>query len=140
MEGQCSMTTDPRVELHNRIEIIESGYEFMLAYAAQGHESDKDAGQEQDIRKYLNDIDKALDDLGALSTKVAEESNADSVNNYRTFLEALDSDAKKAQGVVRLVLAQSAISSLLIDNLNASSHLRALLTDMFVIDEAFKRL
>ena len=27
---------DPRAELDRRIEAIESGYEFMLAYAAQG--------------------------------------------------------------------------------------------------------
>ena len=33
------------------------------------------------------------------------------------------------------MLAQPAISSQLIDNLNASSHLRALLTDLFLISE-----
>jgi hypothetical protein len=31
------------------------------------------------------------------------------------------------------------ISSPLVDNLNASIHLRALLTDIFLIDEALKR-
>ena len=34
---------------------------------------------------------------------------------------------------IELVLAQPAISSQLIDNLNASMHLRALLTDLFLI-------
>jgi hypothetical protein len=33
------------------------------------------------------------------------------------------------------VLAQPGISSQLVDNLNASIHLRALLTDLFLIDE-----
>jgi hypothetical protein len=33
-------------------------------------------------------------------------------------------------------LAQRAIGSQLVDNLNASIHLRALLTDLFLIDEA----
>jgi hypothetical protein len=37
-----------------------------------------------------------------------------------------------------LVLAQPAISSQLVDNLNASIHLRALLTDLFLIDEIAK--
>jgi len=37
------------------------------------------------------------------------------------------------------VLAQSSISSQLIDNLNASIHLRALLTDLFLISEVVKR-
>jgi hypothetical protein len=39
---------------------------------------------------------------------------------------------------MEMVLAQPAISSQLIDNLNASIHLRALLTDLFLIDEILK--
>jgi hypothetical protein len=39
---------------------------------------------------------------------------------------------------LKLVLAQPAISSQLIDNLNASIHLRALLTDLFLLDEILK--
>jgi hypothetical protein len=37
------------------------------------------------------------------------------------------------------VLAQPAISSQLVDNLNASIHVRALLTDLFLLDEALKK-
>ena len=37
-----------------------------------------------------------------------------------------------------MVLAQKWISSQLVDNLNASIHLRTLLTDIFLIDEALK--
>ena len=47
-------------------------------------------------------------------------------------------DAQKALGLIRLVMAKPDVSSLLIDNVNASIHLRALLTDLFIIDEAFK--
>jgi hypothetical protein len=36
------------------------------------------------------------------------------------------------------VLAQPSISSQLIDNLNASIHLRALLTDLFLVEEILK--
>ncbi len=36
---------------------------------------------------------------------------------------------------MRLVAAQPSISSQLIDNLNANVHLRALLTDLFLVDE-----
>jgi hypothetical protein len=39
---------------------------------------------------------------------------------------------------MELVLAQPSISSQLIDNLNASIHLRALLTDLFLLDEVAK--
>ena len=41
---------------------------------------------------------------------------------------------------IDLVLAQRAISSQIVDNLNASIHLRALLTDLFLIDEILKGL
>ncbi len=39
---------------------------------------------------------------------------------------------------LQLVLAQPSISSQLIDNLNASIHLRAVLTDLFLLDEVLK--
>jgi hypothetical protein len=44
-------------------------------------------------------------------------------------------DAQSSLAAIELVLAQPAISSQLIDNLNASLHLRALLTDLFLITE-----
>ncbi len=47
-------------------------------------------------------------------------------------------DAQDSLAAVELVLAQPAIGSQLIDNLNASIHLRALLTDLFLIDEILK--
>ena len=50
----------------------------------------------------------------------------------------LDRDAKDSLAAIELVLAQRSISSQLIDNLNASIHLRALLTDLFLIDEILK--
>ena len=50
----------------------------------------------------------------------------------------LDRDARSALAAVRLVMAQPSISSQLIDNLNASIHVRALLTDLFLIDEILK--
>ena len=54
----------------------------------------------------------------------------------RVFLDAVRRDAAVAQGAIGLVLDRAAIGSLLVDNLNASIHLRALLTDLFLIDQA----
>jgi hypothetical protein len=54
------------------------------------------------------------------------------------FFSAVDTDARVALAAIRLVLAREDISSQLIDNLNASIHLRALLTDLFVVDEVLK--
>ena len=116
------------------IEAIESGYEFMLAYAAQGLERDPAGGGSQ-VRQYLENMNTALEGLGESAEHMAKESG---LTDYQAFLETMRVDAKKAQAGIRLVLARSAISSQLIDNLNASIHLRTLLTDLFLIDEALK--
>jgi len=50
----------------------------------------------------------------------------------------LDRDANDSLAAIEMVRAQPVISSQVIDNLNASIHLRALLTDLFLIDETFK--
>ena len=50
----------------------------------------------------------------------------------------LERDASDSLASIQLVLAQATISSQLIDNLNASIHLRALLTDLFLVDEILK--
>src|SRR5260370_7234075 len=54
---------------------------------------------------------------------------------YQAFFAVLDRDAHDSLAAVELVLAQPTISSQLIDNLNASIHLRALLTDLFPLSE-----
>jgi hypothetical protein len=53
-------------------------------------------------------------------------------------MSVIERDARDAQAAVQIVLAQPDISSQLVDNLNASIHLRALLTDLFLIDEVLK--
>ena len=115
------------------IEAIESGYELMLAYAAQGIEGDD--GPDSQIRHALKEMNDALGNLGESAARIAKERG---LVDYRDFLDAMDVDAQKAQAGINLVLGKSAISSQLIDNLNASIHLRALLTDLFLIDEALK--
>ena len=109
-------------ELAEHCNVIEECYEFMLAYAAQG------VADGTEIRDYLS---RAAQSLSGLSAIAREELDS-------TFLAVLDRDAADALAAVELVLAQSAISSQLIDNLNASIHLRALLTDLFLIDEVLK--
>ena len=54
------------------------------------------------------------------------------------IIAVLEKDALDSLASIHLVLAQATISSQLIDNLNASIHLRALLTDVFLIDEILK--
>jgi hypothetical protein len=66
------------------------------------------------------------------------ESSAAAATAAADFLAAVDTDARVAHGAISLVLSRPAISSLLVDNLNASIHVRAVLTDLFLVDQALK--
>jgi alkylation response protein AidB-like acyl-CoA dehydrogenase len=131
-------SVDSRGELDQRIEAVETGYEFMLAYAAQGRDSDKGAAAGRNIREFLQKMETALEGLGAVVVACAKRADPGLANSCAAFFAAVDTDAKTAQAAIRLVLARSDISSQLVDNLNASIHLRALLTDLFVVDEGLK--
>ena len=127
-----------RAELNSRCNAIEECYEFMLAYAAQGLDSDVGTGGGSQIRTFLRRSDEALTDLAGFLNRFVEQLSVESAPPFTAFMTVLDRDARDAQAAVRLVLAQPVISSQLVDNLNASIHLRALLTDLFLIDEALK--
>jgi hypothetical protein len=130
---------EPVADLSRRIAAIEEGYEYMLAYAAQGRHTDQGAQSSPSIRDFLQNMDVALEGLGPVARAAIASRNPELERAAEAFLSAIEQDAGKAQGALRLVLAQPGISSQLIDNLNASIHLRALLTDLFVTDEALKR-
>jgi len=121
-------------ELSRRLEAIESGYEFLLAYAAQGRTDD--AGSP--VRQHLTGMHTALEELLRVLNASLVESSSGRGAGTRVFLKAVGLDADIAQGAIGFVLDQPVISSALVDNLNASIHLRALLTDLFLIDQAPK--
>jgi hypothetical protein len=79
-----------------------------------------------------------LDGLAAVIGARATEVDAQLPKIAAAFFAAVDADARIALAALKLVLAKADIGSQLIDNLNASIHLRALLTDLFVVDEALK--
>ena len=121
------MTAD---DLKTRINAIEEGYEFFLAYAAQGLTDDAASKVGGQVRDYLRRYDEALDGLDeAFRAHLPAGDAADAA------LAVLRRDAEASRALVRLVAAQAAVSSQLIDNLNASIHIRALLTDVFVLGE-----
>lgn len=125
--------------LAERIATIEEAYEYLLAYAAQGRRGTDDEGPDDKLRGFLDRVEHALAGLAACAAATAEEVAARRADAYRPFLGVLADDANKALAGIAVVKAQRAISSQLVDNLNASIHLRALLTDLFLIDEALKR-
>jgi hypothetical protein len=124
-----------RQELRDRIEAIEEAYEFMLAYAAQGLSSHEASRVGAQIRDFLKRAEEAIDRLADLFAAVTEEEGQTSNRAYSDFIEVIRDDARKAGAAMRLASSQQGISSQLIDNLNASIHIRALLTDVFLLDE-----
>jgi hypothetical protein len=122
-------------DMRERGETIEECYEFMLAFAAQGLPSEEGSRAGGQIRGFLTRAAKALEGLGESFAALVEEDGLEPAGKYRAFLAVLDRDAHDSLAAIELVLAQPVISSQLIDNLNASIHLRALLTDMFLIGE-----
>jgi hypothetical protein len=130
---------DVLAELTGRIDIIEEAYEYFLAYASQGLPSDQGSDSGRQARHYLERCDGALTGLGDFLSAFIERLGVGSTAPYRAFIAVIAADASHAQAAIQLVLAQPAISSQIVDNLNASIHLRALLTDLFLIDEVVKQ-
>jgi hypothetical protein len=122
-----------------RCDAIEEAYEFMLAYAAQGLPHEQGSASGSQIREFLRKCERALDGLADAARRSVRELDIEETAPFEAFVDVLDRDARNARAAVRLVLAQPSIGSQLVDNLNASSHLRAVLTDFFLLDEALKR-
>ena len=114
------------------VEDIEQAYEFMLAYAAQGR--DEEAREGMPIRPQLERLADGLQRLPGLAGTEADRMGEEGA----AFVALLDADAGRAATAVSLALATPNISSQLVDNLNASVHVRTLLTDLFLFDEAVK--
>jgi hypothetical protein len=118
------------------IETIESTYELMLAYAAQGREREED--DPLGVRHALSRANAALDVLEAATPRDMGFPEAAVESAVSDMLAVLKQDVVKARAAFRFVLAQRSIGSQMIDNVNASIHVRALLTDIFLLDEAME--
>ncbi len=126
------------VAFSERCDAIEECYEFMLAYAGQGLASDEGSQSGGQLREFLGRAAQALTGMAESCAEAVEEEGLEPAGKYQAFIAVLDRDARDSLAALELVLAQSVISSQLIDNLNASIHLRALLTDLFLFDEILK--
>lgn len=115
-----------------RIETIERGYEYLLAYAAQGRQDDRGT----ELRDTLTAMHAAMTGLDELL--VAAFAGLPASSGVTDYLAAVRRDVAVARGALGLVLTRERIPSLLVDNLNASVHLRALLTDLFLLEQALR--
>jgi hypothetical protein len=129
---------EAKEELARRADAIEGGYELMLAFAAQGLASDQGAANSSQLRDHLKRFDTALTGLAQAYRDCAAALGVGPADALDGFLKTLEADAATTQAALRLVMAQPGISSQMIDNINASIHVRALLTDVFVVDEIIR--
>ena len=130
--------SEVRSVLNGRCNAIEEAYEFMLAYAGQGLSSESGSAKGNQVRDFLRKAESAMSGIIELVARFRQDADPAGSVPYAAFLEVIDGDARAARAAVNLVIAQPSISSQVIDNLNASIHLRALLTDLFLIDEVLK--
>jgi hypothetical protein len=117
---------------------IEECYEFMLAYAAQGLPSDHGSQAGDEVRGCLHRAVNAIAGLAESCAMKVKEQGLQPEERYHAFFAVLDRDARDSLAAIELVLAQPGISSQLVDNLNASIHLRALITDLFLVSDILK--
>lgn len=122
------MTLTDVKNIEKEIDVVESGYEFLLAYAAQGRPPHLEAeSPAPHATPTLTDMAAALGNVTAALRGSTDE-----------YELVIAEDVRKASAAINFVLAQPRMSSELIDNLNASIHLRAVLTDFFLYSEVFK--
>ena len=113
------------MDLADNIETIEAGYEFLLAYAAQGRPAGAETGPGPHARPTIQGMAEAM---AAINAALATSEN--------TFEQVIAEDCYKAGAALGFLLAQEKIGSEIVDNLNASIHLRAVLTNLFLYSEA----
>lgn len=115
------------MDLADNIETIEAGYEFLLAYAAQGRPAGAETGPGPHARPTIQGMAEAM---AAINAALASSENA--------FEKVIAEDCHKAGAALGFLLAQEKIGSEIVDNLNASIHLRAVLTNLFLYSEAIE--
>jgi len=125
----------PREDVKARIDAIEEAYEFFLAYAAQGLSTDQGAKSGAPLRDFLRKMEQALDGLGNHFLELVKAESLEPRTVWEDMIRVVGRDAEDALAAIRLVSARKGVSSQLIDNLNANIHLRALLTDLFLVDD-----
>ena len=109
-----------------------------LAACGGGSGAPKQITNADEYKALKKDLTAAKKKVKVLQSDFVKQLDVESLTPYAAFMGVIERDARDAQAAVHLVLVQPSISSQLVDNLNASIHLRALLTDLFLIDEVLK--
>jgi hypothetical protein len=126
------------IDFLERSDVIEECYEFLLGYAAQGLPTDEGSAAGREVRTRLQQAREALIGLPESCKQAVIDQQLEPLAHYGEFRSTLERDVQDSLACIDLVLAQPALSSQLIDNLNASIHVRALLTDLFLFGEVLR--
>jgi hypothetical protein len=126
-------------DIKARIDAIEESYEFFLAYAAQGLSTDQGARSGAQLRDFLKKMETAVDGLAMRLRALASEGGLEPASVWSDVIGVVERDAADTLAAIRLVASRPGVSSQLVDNLNANIHLRALLTDLFLVDDLIPR-
>jgi len=129
------MTAELSPSVRERIDTIERGYEFFLAYAAQVLKGDRGSRSGGEMRSHLRAISRAVRGLADALRESIRLNSGQNRQAWRGLLEIIEQDALATTAALEVVSAQPSVSSQLIDNLNANVHFRALLTGLFLVDE-----
>ena len=122
-------------EIEDLCETIEDCYEFTLSYAAKGVAADESSTLGRQLREKLTAAVEAMRGLETAGGALLKTVQLTPAEKYSAFFDVMARDARDAVAAAELVLVQPVIGTQLIDNLNASIHLRALLTDLFLVTE-----
>src|SRR5260370_19767510 len=93
----------------------------------------------EQVREFLHGGWEPLKGVREAWGRGVKQEGLEPAGKYLAFVAVLDRDSRDSLVAIEVVLAQPAISSQLIDNLNASIHLRALLTDLFLLGEILRK-
>jgi hypothetical protein len=125
-----SLDPNAAIAMRNAIDVVEEAYEFMLAYAAQGRKREAEDESISRIRQYLTRFTGALDDMEqAAPVILATEAG-------HPFRDRFLGDIAVTRSVIMLLLERPSITSDMVDNTNGLIAVRALLTDLFFVDQA----
>ncbi len=95
--------------------------------------TDEGAKAGADLGDFFSKPVSALDGLADTVTEAVADQEPQA--SWQDPIAVVRRDAEASLCAVRLVAARQGMSSQLIDNLNANVHLRAVLTDLFLVDE-----
>ena len=98
-------------------------------FAAQGRPAQAEVGPGPHARPTIADIAAAMKSIASAFAESEDD-----------FEQVIAQDCRNAGAALGFILAQEKIGSEMVDNLNASIHLRAVLTDLFLYSEAFRPL